>query len=518
MRELAQENNSVASKRKNKSSQNTHQTQNLSLTLPPLSTLNEKVCEPFWNGQCKAIQSNLWLPRTTDSQGQVSSLSSGLSNYQVGELNHLTKLITPLKTASTPQHSSVLLPVSVTAITVEEATKGAKVIASKKIRFFPENSDAYHQALTLYRRSYNLAVELITTGKDKGENDKIIDIRPQIRAQVEQEQKESGRVYNNELPNEAVREAKDKFLAVCKKNKKLGKDGAKSGFAKLGFKSRKGSIHTFNFPKFPTGKSIAPRALGKVFLTEEVPAECFKKACKVTCDKGRWFLQVQQHIEIKPEIQGQVKCVGVDQGVRTFLTTFSENESLVIGENFAQSTLFPLVKKVDELLSQRQRIYNQLKGLKWVVYPQWSKDRLAFIERQINKLKCKKDDLVLDLHNRAALELVQRYDVIFLPTFETRQMVNRKDRKVRTIRRNTCRQMLDLKHYQFKQRLKWYAKKYGKKVADVNESYTSKTKSWSGVIVNNLGGSKVIKGEGFVVDRDINGARNTLIKNLSKAA
>jgi len=113
---------------------------------------------------------------------------------------------------------------------------------------------------------------------------------------------------------------------------------------------------------------------------------------------------------------------------------------------------------------------------------------------------------------------VQNYDVIFLPTFETKWMVTRKDKRVRTIRRNTCRQMLDLCHYKFKLRLKWYAKKYGKHVVDCNESYTSKTRSWNGIIDNKLGSSKVIKGNGFKVDRDINAARNILIKHLSKAA
>jgi putative transposase len=78
--------------------------------------------------------------------------------------------------------------------------------------------------------------------------------------------------------------------------------------------------------------------------------------------------------------------------------------------------------------------------------------------------------------------------------------------------------MLDLCHYKFKLRLKWYAKKYGKHVVDCNEAYTSKTRSWNGTIDNKLGSSKVIKGNGFKVGRDINASRNILIKHLSKAA
>ncbi|WP_372823170.1 zinc ribbon domain-containing protein [Pseudoalteromonas shioyasakiensis] len=76
--------------------------------------------------------------------------------------------------------------------------------------------------------------------------------------------------------------------------------------------------------------------------------------------------------------------------------------------------------------------------------------------------------------------------------------------------------MLDLNHYGFKLRLKWYAKKYGKQVVDCNEAYTSKTRSWDGSINTKLGSSKVIKGDGFTVGRDMNGARNILLKHLTR--
>jgi len=59
------------------------------------------------------------------------------------------------------------------------------------------------------------------------------------------------------------------------------------------------------------------------------------------------------------------------------------------------------------------------------------------------------------------------------------------------------------------------AKKYGKTVVDVNESYTSKT-LWDGSILNNLGSKASILFQGKRVDRDIHGARNILIRFLTK--
>ncbi|WOG30367.1 transposase [Endozoicomonas sp. 8E] len=366
----------------------------------------------------------------------------------------------------------------------------------------------------LYRRSYNLAVERFRNDDYKDASGKFINMRPAIKAQVKQEQKESGRAYNSLVSDNGTLAAATTFKAVCEHNKKL--KGAKESFAEISFKSRKGSRHSFSIDRLPKGLNPCVQALGKIHLTEDVPAEAIGKSCVVTYDKGRWFIQVQQYIELNPEIQGKVRCVGVDPGVRTFATCYSEKEALIAGDNVAKTKLFPLMKQVDSLISQKQKILNTQKGVKFPDMPQWARDRIIHFNREIDRLKCKKDDIVLDLHNRLAFELVSNYDVVFLPTFETRGMVTRKDKKVRTIRRNTCRQMLDLNHYQFKKRLKWYAKKYGKHVVDCNEAYTSKTRSWSGTIDEKLGSSKVIKGEGFIVDCDINGARNVFLKCLTR--
>ena len=292
------------------------------------------------------------------------------------------------------------------------------------------------------------------------------------------------------------------------KNKKL--KGSKSGFTSLKFKSRKGRKHSFSMDRMPKGLNPAIKALGKIHLTESIPQEAINKSCIITYDKGRWFIQVQQHIKINAEIQGDVKCIAIDPGVRTFATCYSDKEVIIAGYDFAKEKLLPLMKKVDRLLSKRKLIENTKK-----IEEKWYQEKIRGINRKIDRLKSKKDDLLLDLHNRLAFDLVQKYDVIFLPTFETKKMSKKQARR---IRRRTTREMLSLGHYEFKLRIKWYAKKYGKHVVDCNESYTSKTCSWSGEIDNKLGGKKIIKDNNFIVDRDVNGARGILLKQLTKVA
>ncbi len=385
---------------------------------------------------------------------------------------------------------------------------GVKAKVAKKIRFYPQNKLAYFQMLALYRRAYNLAVEAYKNDKYIDKSGDWIDLRKGIREICEKEQKEKDAVYNSNIVNEAVLSAKKSFKAIIKRNKQI-KNSQNSNYSSLKFKSRKELTQSFAIDRVPKGLNPASKVLGKITLTEDIPTEAIGKQCIITYNKGRWFIQVQQHIQTSSETQGSVECVAVDQGVRTFATCFSDKEVIIAGDEFVKNRLFPLMKRVDRLLSNRKKLENTKE-----IDKQWYQDRLKSLNRKINRLKCKKDDLLLDLHNRLAYELVRNYDVIFLPTFETKKMSNKQKRNIRRV---TAREMLSLNHYQFKLRLKWYADKYGKHVVDCNESYTSKTLSWSGEVDNKLGGKKVITDGKIIVDRDINGARGILLKQLIKA-
>jgi len=376
----------------------------------------------------------------------------------------------------------------------------------KKIRFYPEKELEYHQMLSLYRRAYNLSIEKYINNNYKDKNGLWIDLRKDIRAICEKEQREKNLVYNSNIVNEAVLSAKKSFKAVIKKNRKTKNEKNR---ATLKFKSRKKLIQSFIIDRMPKGLNPAVKTLGKINLTENIPSEAIGKSCIITYNKGRWFIQVQKQIQTSTEIQGSVECIAIDPGVRTFATCYSQKEVIIAGDDFAKNKLFPLVKKIDKLLSKKKKLENTKEEDK-----QWYKDRHKNLEKKINKLKCRKDDLVSDLHNRLAYELIVNYDVIFLPTFETKKMTKKQKRNIRKV---TVRQMLDLNHYKFKEKIKWYARKYGKHIVDCNESYTSKTYSWNGFIDNKLGGKKTISDGYIIVDRDINGARSIFLKQLTKA-
>ncbi len=64
-------------------------------------------------------------------------------------------------------------------------------------------------------------------------------------------------------------------------------------------------------------------------------------------ENGRWYLIAQKHIKTETEIQSKVKCVAIDQGVRTFATTYSDSEVIIAGDKFANRTLLPYRLKME---------------------------------------------------------------------------------------------------------------------------------------------------------------------------
>ena len=99
------------------------------------------------------------------------------------------------------------------------------------------------------------------------------------------------------------------------------------------------------------------------------------------------------------------------------------------------------------------------------------------------------------------------YKLIFLPTYETSQMVLKSSRK---IKRKSVKNLLTWSHVKSAYILEQMAARKGVKVVPCNEAYTSKTCTNCGQVHKNLGVSKIYKCPkcGHKMARDINGARN----------
>jgi putative transposase len=133
---------------------------------------------------------------------------------------------------------------------------------------------------------------------------------------------------------------------------------------------------------------------------------------------------------------------------------------------------------------------------------------IYYLKKKYFYIKIK--NLIDNLHFKTIKYLTDNYKTIIIPIFESQEIV--KINKSKTFRST----LLSLQHFTFRQRLLDKSKISKCDVIVCTEEYTSKTCGNCGNIKNNLGSKEIYNCDkcGISIDRDINGARNILIKQL----
>ena len=458
-------------------------------TLDPGSISKDEALSPYWNKQCRAQQSNWFLPHQTESPGVGSRSSKPLLNFMVEKSSFWKKTFRPKDLISKPY--SVF---SLASVTLSQANGQVEENACKKIRVYPSEPWKVDRQIDACRRAYNKCVKVFREWAKGAKPVDFTKLRREVREFVKNEYLLD---ISTTMLDEACQEAKRANQAVIRNRVK----GKKS---ELRFRKKPTTKQGVIYQRLP--QTGLPKKLGKLHITEEIPEEALNKQARLVREYGRYYLIVKKVIPIAAA-KSQGNVVSIDPGVRTFATTYSPNEVSKLGEGF-QDRLKPLGLQLDRLYSRRKRLWNN--WTKCAV--QFREDCLRSLENQMNVLRQKRSDLIDDLHKRVCHWLVKTYDIILLPTFEVKKMTSKEKRKIGS---RTVRAMLDLCHYKFKQRLTWMCRKYGKTLIEVNEAYTSRTCSWSGEL-QDIGCAKFISDGSIQVDRDINGARGILLRALTR--
>lgn len=455
------------------------QKQKSSKTSAQDSTSKEKVCVPYWTDFCKVISSSLLLPVGTDLQDLDLNSYNTWSNKTVDKSWFSTKLYT-VRNQNLPKiysQSFTSFPIECTGL--ENTLKKSKKIYLKlslaqkrKIKYwFGVSRFTYNKTIRYLQTPETKANwKGIKTGIIQGLPEWCKDAPYQIKAIAIKD------------ACQAVKNAKKKYI-----------NG--DGISRCKFRTKKDPVQSCYIPKSAVKDAgIYHTILGELAYKESLP-DGFGD-CRLVSFYGDYYIClptiVPQH---KTEKQGRV--VALDPGIRNFLTFFSDNCFGWLGEN-ANLKIQKLCFKLDKLISKISKAKSQ------------QKKRL---KNAATRLRGKIKYLVDELHKKTARFLVDNFDVILLPTFETSIMSKKAKRRIRS---KSVRQMLTLSHYKFKKFIKHKANEFNKIVIDVNEAYTSKTVSWTGEIINNLGGSKIIKSriDGRTMNRDLNGARGIYLRAL----
>ena len=455
-------------------------------TLAADSTSVERDLSPYWNDYTEELSSVLWLPIKTGLRDLDSTLSGGRLSETAAKSWFSAETVTAPNRSSPRIFSPSCIPSP--AGSTDSGDTGRK---SRKIRLFPNREQ--ERRLNLWidaaRWCYNETVaRLNRTGVAANWKKLKVDIIHFAPDRL--------RPAPYAVKDIAVRDACRAVSAVRKKNRVLGKGREAREYHRAGFRSRKNPRQGC-YAKADAVKpeSFYPKLLGPMKMAEPLPDEYGEG--RITKHNGQWHLSVSCPAgRRQAETQGGI--VSLDPGVRSFLTYFAEDSAGHIGQgDFGR--IQRLCAHLDGLLSRAK--------LETRRFAKRNKYAAA------GRVRTRIGNLIDELHHKAAHWLVHNFDVILLPTFETGEMAKRAGRKIRS---KTARSMLTFAHYQFQRFLDWKCREYGKALLLTNEAYTSKTVSWTGEIIPNLGGRKVVRDRsGREMDRDINGARGNFLRALA---
>ena len=363
-------------------------------------------------------------------------------------------------------------------------------VKSRRIRVYPthEQRKLFRQWFGVARKVYNTSVEYYNR------EDKPTVAWMAVAKTVLSELSED---YVKSVPYQikkmAVRDCYNAFRNGCSKAKRSG-----VGF-RLSFRSRKEPRQSCYIPKSALSDSGIYRTIsGRLKIKEKELLRNGWQDLRLVCEYGRWYLSVPVIVDMTQggESQAPEDVVALDPGIRSFITYFSEEGRLGHVGNGSFQRILGYHSKMEKLISKRSTTDD--------------KKRRRNLYRRIERIRLKIRDLVDEMQWKTADFLTGNFGVIILPTFNTSEMVRRDGRN---LRKTTVKAMQSLRFYEFSQRLAQKCSERGVLLVRSNEAYTSRTNSLNGDIMR-IGGRKSFRYDGVTVDRDINGARNILIRAM----
>lgn len=360
---------------------------------------------------------------------------------------------------------------------VEFTDSGNTVQRSRKIRVYPNNDQKkiLNNWFGASRFAYNKTVEFLKQPNTKAQ-------WKSIKTPLLHKMPEWSKEVPYQIKSVAIRDCCQAVSNAKKKFKQTGK------FNKVKFRSKKRGDNNLFIPQSAVSKDgVYHTILGKLKTAE--PFWKPSHDCRFVFQNGRYFVIVPIDVVVKRPDNQRLSACALDCGVRTFQTVFSKELILKVGEHDFQR-IFRYCYALDKLISRKK------------------KERSNKFNKAMQRIRWKVRDLIGEIHNKLAIALCRMFDVIYIPTFEVHDMVSK-------LRHKTSRAMLGWAHYRFKMKLKAKAEEYSCKVVDCTEEYSSKTCGECGEI-SSIGGKEVwtCKYCGCVHDRDINGARNILLKQI----
>jgi putative transposase len=440
----------------------------------------KKKIRPFWTSEYKELSKKLWLP----------------TEYTVLNTDSRTILSTREMRSICPRNDIELYKSSLVDEWKEENIE-KEMIKCRKIRIKlkdEETREKFEEWFNTARYVYNKTVHAIKEGeginfmalrnelvtyedinkvRNKNVKDWEIKVPSKIRATAVQDVCDA---YTTSIAN--MRAGNIRSFEISYK-KKTSFDQS-IGIPKTAIKKHNGNLVIYS-TRIKLGKR-----------TKDI---IVKKDCRLVKQKNRYYICIPYSDVSKVNSNDSyTRVVGVDPGVRKFMTTYSDGKSKEYRQN--RDVLKRLNDRIDLLKQGRTRPLKE--GM-----------RAGYRKSSINKVEIRKENIINELHWRTISEIIKENDVVCFGDIKSHDIVKKSNNKYMK------REIMDLKLYKFKQRLQMKCKEYNKRFISVNESYTSKTCTRCGIL-NDVGSSEKYKCKSceMEIDRDCNGSRNILMKGV----
>jgi len=492
-----------------------------------------------WMIRTKDIANKLWIPTVTNSSVlHTNSLHGSFINNKSNswfnikqwvsqqptkiqniQLPSLTSLISS-NTQSTCNNSKDLEPKK-KKIKVNSAKKTIKQTPNQhrkiKLNFSPEDKNTVLKWFGCARKTYNWALACIKS-KPKEYNINMIWLRKRFINSCNMPKKF---IYLLDCPKEIRDGAINDLVGAYKINIDKRKNNPHFKYD-IKFRSRKENQSIYigaDSAKFkkPESKHMKDWNKGqfKIYPSKLLSIIKFytrkrdknnvnipKYDCRLSMNQlGEIYLHIPQFREVRCDNQApdNSKIASIDPGVRTFLTIYSSQVGVAykLGDNDI-GRIMRLGYWLDKLISKLSSVKKHSQRRR--------------VKRAILRHRQRIKHIVDEVHWKCIKFLVNNFSTIYLPKYNTSQMVLRKSRKINS---KAVRMMLSWRFYEFKQRLVQQAELANVNIIHCTEEYTSKTCGQCHAVKTNLGSSKkfICNKCNIQLDRDLNGARNIFIKN-----
>ncbi|KAJ3222406.1 hypothetical protein HDU81_009928 [Chytriomyces hyalinus] len=221
---------------------------------------------------------------------------------------------------------------------------------------------------------------------------------------------------------------------------------------------------------------------------------------KITCNAlGHYFFVLPLPLDdALDQIERGPRGIYIDPGIKNFATGFDPDGQVVTWGKMD-------VVRIGRLLRYSGKLAQKIA----VEKKKSCKKKAKRMQKALLRANLRIRNLVSEMHKKLCLYLVQNYTHVYIPRMNFHNF--KKLSRVQKAR------MAAFRHCAFLDRLQNKTREYMRtKVYEVTEEYTSKTCTRCGVLDPNLRNKNVFdcKHCHTIVDRDMNGARNILLKTV----